>query len=588
MEDDNLVFQDILLYSVIRKGFIFCSIYSALEDPVNKKKDYYKKKHRLQQRSKLLQTGYYIERQAHMERLYDKLVALSKEDYYPMHMPGHKRNTQMNSMINPYELDITEIDGFDNLHQPEGILLSLSERLSRLYHAGKSYPLVNGSTAGILAGISACANRGDKVLLARNSHKSVYHGLILMGLTPLYCYPQKIEHTPIFGGILPSDIEEALIKNPDIKLVIITSPSYEGVVSDIRSIAQIVHRYGARLLVDEAHGAHFGFHPYFPTSAVNQGADLIIQSLHKTLPAFTQTAVLHCNAEELYPKVAKYLSVYESSSPSYLLMAGIDRCVHLLESRAKELFKTYEKVLADFYQSMQGLKRLSLFTKEKAKAAGCFAFDPSKLVLSTRETGLSGHALQALLRERYHIELEMAAAEYALAMTSICDTREGFERLGNALLEIEGGLEKEAISGCFDEQDDKLSQIAVRSDIRKRPEISIKSEVRVNQELKVSPDFGVSPEGRMLPWQAWTGSSRQVEFKESAGKISAAFICLFPPGSPVLVPGELISQELIDYIEFVRREGISVTGLNGEFQDKIEVVYDNSPEMNAKDKERIP
>ncbi len=486
-----------------------------------------------------------------MERLYDKLAALSKEDYYPMHMPGHKRNTKINRMDNPYELDITEIDGFDNLHQQEGILLSLSQRLSHLYGAGKSYPLVNGSTAGILAGISACVSRGDKVLLSRNSHKSVYHAVILMGLVPVYCYPQKIDKKPLYGGILPSELEEALIKHSDIKLVIITSPTYEGVVSDIRSMAGLVHRYGARLLVDEAHGAHFGFHPGFPESAVTRGADLIIQSLHKTLPAFTQTAVLHCNAAELSHRVEKYLAIYESSSPSYLLMAGIDRCVHLLETRARELFEEYDEQLIRFYQSLRGLKKLSLLTGDVVGTAGIFALDRSKIIISTRGTGLSGHELQTILRESYHIEMEMAAPEYVLGMTSICDTPEGFERLGKALLETEKALEESVKNrNCKGEPEHEISS--------------------------GSPaEISVTPEAAMPPGTAWAAPAQQIEFRDSAGQISAAFICLFPPGAPVIIPGEVIKQELIDYISHVKQEGISVTGLNGEFQDKIEVVSVN-------------
>ncbi len=481
-----------------------------------------------------------------MERLYDKLVALSKEDYYPMHMPGHKRNIRLNSMGNPYELDITEIEGFDNLHQQEGILLSLSERLSRLYKAGRSYPLVNGSTAGILAGISAGVNRGDKILISRNSHKSVYHAVILMGLVPVYCYPQKINKSPLYGGILPSDIEEALIKHQEIKLVVITSPTYEGMVSDIRSIAGIVHRHGARLLVDEAHGAHFGFHSGFPESAVTLGADLVIQSLHKTLPAFTQSAVLHSNDSTLDHRVSQYLAIYESSSPSYVLMAGIDRCVHLLENNAGELFREYDRLLTGFYRSLQGLKRFKPLTQEVIGAAGIYALDRSKITVSTQGTGLSGHGLQALLREKYHIEMEMGAPDYVLGMTSICDTPEGFERLGKALLEIEKEFAVSAEYG-----DPPAEQTAA-----------------VNEKA-------VMQDAVMLPSEAWTAPTRQIAFRESAGRISAVFVCLFPPGTPVLIPGEVIKKELIDYVGRAKKDGISVTGLNGEFQDKIEVVSVN-------------
>ncbi|HWT76253.1 MAG TPA: aminotransferase class I/II-fold pyridoxal phosphate-dependent enzyme [Mobilitalea sp.] len=478
----------------------------------------------------------YLKGKVELERLYDKLSAYADEDYYPMHMPGHKRNNKLMHMVNPYMLDITEIDSFDNLHQPEGILQQLSERLSRLYGALKSFPLVNGSTAGNLAGISAAVNRGDAVLFARNSHKSVYHAAIMMGLRPVYCYPPILSQVSINGGILAGEIEELLITHKDIKLVVITSPTYEGVVSDIRLISEIVHRHGALLMVDEAHGAHFGFHEGFPKSAVTQGADLVIQSLHKTLPAFTQTAVLHSNREDLNRKIQQYLAIYQSSSPSYLLMAGIDRCVSLLEDRGLVLFDQYEKRLQGFYRSMEQLKALKVVNWQDVMQEGVFDFDPSKLTISVRKTGLTGHQLQELLRTKYHIVMEMAAPEYVLGMTSICDTDEGLARLAEALLAIDSGMT--AAEGKV---------IPIDQSVRKPiPVLSPQAAVEKQSEL--------------------------VKLSDSEDRISAAFISLYPPGTPLLVPGERIDRRLIDYIQWVMKEGFAITGLTGDRMDQIEVI----------------
>jgi arginine/lysine/ornithine decarboxylase len=476
-----------------------------------------------------------------MDRLYDKLNSYSESDYYPMHMPGHKRNTGMMQPIDPYRIDITEIDGFDNLHQPEGILKQLSERLECLYGAKKSFPLVNGSTAGILAGISAATIRGGKLLIARNSHKSVYHAAMINGLKPVYCYPPVLEGLPVYGGILASDIENVLISNKGIKLVVITSPTYEGVVSDIQRIAETVHCHGALLLVDEAHGAHFGFHPEFPVSAISLGADLVIQSLHKTLPAFTQTAVLHSNGAVSEHKLQQYLAIYQSSSPSYLLMAGIDRCISMLEDQGNDLFDKYNKMLQEFYYSMKKLTTLRIATKELAGERGVYALDPSKLTISVQHTGLSGHELQTILREKYHIEMEMAAPGYVLGMTSICDTEEGFRRLEEALLEIDRAL----AVGTF----------------RKKP--SHENYFNIN---------AVKPVQVLSPQEAAESDMHQIKLSCSAGRISAAFISLFPPGSPLIVPGERMEQELIDYICQVKQDGITVTGLAGDGMDEIEVV----------------
>jgi arginine decarboxylase len=470
-----------------------------------------------------------------MDRLYEKLINYEKEDCYPFHMPGHKRNVQMLPMGNPYAIDITEIEGFDNLHQAEGILKKLSERIGRLYGSGKSFPLVNGSTVGILAGISAVTNRGDKVLLARNSHKSVYHASIVRELNPVYIYPQRIKDLSINGGISTDILEQLLITHKDIRLVAITSPTYEGIVSDIKQIAEIVHRHGAILLVDEAHGAHFGFHKDFPSSAVTLGADIVIQSLHKTLPAFTQSAVLHCNRPEFIPRIEKYLAIYESSSPSYLLMAGMDRCISIMEEQAKDLFEAYVHRLNQFTVSMEKLRHLTLLTKEIAIKHQAYDFDISKITAFVTGTDWNGHQLGECLREKYHIIMEMEARDYVLGMTSICDTQEGFQRLEEAFLQIDSGLT--TINTC-------------------NP-----GDYNSNRTVSV-----------MAPWLAMEQPVEVIPFGSSVGRISAAFISLFPPGAPFLIPGERIDENVISEIEFAKKVGITVTGLNGENKDKIEVI----------------
>lgn len=470
-----------------------------------------------------------------MDRLYDKLISYREEGDYPFHMPGHKRNTDLCLMVNPYSIDITEIEGFDNLHQSEGILLKLSDRLRSLYGSGKAYPLVNGSTGGILAGIFAAAKNEDTVLIARNCHKSVFHAIILNRLKPLYLYPPNLEED-IYGGIAADDIEEAFRKNPEISLVVITSPAYDGIVSDIRKIAEIVHSHGALLLVDEAHGAHLGFQEGFPESAVTQGADIVIQSLHKTLPSPTQTAVLHSNRSDLNCKIEQYLSIYESSSPSYLLLAGIDRCISILEDRGKELFASYNKRLNNFYVSMEQLKYLRVIGSGEEGLVDKYRKDPSKIIICVRGTTLSGHELHMLLRERYHLIMEMEAPGYVLGITSICDTLEGFDRLSTALMEIDAQLKA--------------------------------GSSRDNNTFS----FISRPEQVLLPGAAINKQTEQVLLEASVGRISAAFISMYPPGSPLLVPGERINEELTRYILWLQREGYTITGLSGESKDKIEVI----------------
>ena len=207
-----------------------------------------------------------------MKRLYKELEDYSHKDYYPFHMPGHKRNPFSVDGEFPFERDITEIEDFDNLHHPEGIIKEAQEAAARLYHVKESFYSVNGSTAALLAAISASVKKGGQILMARNCHKSVYHALYLRDLHPTYIYPQLYENLGISGGISPSRVERALEENKEIEAVLITSPTYDGVVSDIRGIAEIAHQYNIPLIVDEAHGAHFRFSDYFPVSAAGRSA----------------------------------------------------------------------------------------------------------------------------------------------------------------------------------------------------------------------------------------------------------------------------------------------------------------------------
>ena len=473
-----------------------------------------------------------------MERLYDKLVRYSKQDCYPMHMPGHKRNSELLSMVNPYKIDITEIEGFDNLHHPEYILKDLSERIAKLFGAEKSYPLVNGSTSGILAGISAVTHRGDKILLSRNSHKSVYHAVILNDLRPYYIAPKIISGMHIQGGIIPEEVEEMLVKHPDITLVVITSPTYEGVVSDVEKIAQVVHEHGATLLVDEAHGAHFGFHEGFPQSALKKGADIVIQSIHKTLPSFTQTAILHSNNLAKNDQIEKYLEMYQSSSPSYLLLAGIDQCISILEEKSHALFAEYYKLLNLFYKSVENLKNIKLLHRDIIGKNGVYDLDRSKLTILIKGITLTGHQLSKILREDYHIIMEMEATDYILGMTSICDSHRGLDRLGKALLNID----MEAIK------------------------------VAENQIENVIDYY--QPEQIISPTAALEQRSEFVKFSDSCGKVSCTFVSLFPPGSPMLVPGELINNQIIYYITQAQELGLTITGITGKDKDTIEVICD--------------
>lgn len=494
--------------------------------------------------------------------LYNKLQEYTEGEYYPMHMPGHKRNQDW-FMDNPYTLDITEIDGFDNLHDSEDILKEAMEETAKLFQTKQSFFLVNGSTCGILAGISAMTNRGDKVAIARNSHQAVYHALYQRQLKPVYLYPTMLQYG-IAGQISVDSVIKTLENNPDITLVVITSPTYEGIVSDIKKIAEIVHRYGAGLLVDEAHGAHLLFHKGKVKSALECGADVVIQSTHKTLPAFTQTALLHRNSELVSEKELKrFLKIYESSSPSYLLMASLVRCMEFLRIDGEEKFIIYQGYLEEVYEKLAHLKNLTLWNSEHK--------DASKLVIASKHNRITGMMLYEELRTKYLIQPEMASKDYVLCMTSVCDTKEGFERFIKAILTIEEDIEKGRFRGVS--VNEKSSEVVLLGQEDWKQEIS--NEEKRNQSL-IDIDFLESeikelqkPKRYYETYELDGCKEEIVPLLKSEGCIVLDYIHLYPPGIPLLVPGEVITGPMIEKLLRFRNASLKVKGLVEEEGDFI-------------------
>ena len=471
-----------------------------------------------------------------MEKLSDALFSYAGSDYYGFHMPGHKRNKKVTGAPLPYEIDITEIDGFDNLHHAKGILKEAQERAASVYRAEETCFLVNGSTAGILSAVLGCTRRGEKILTARNCHKSVYHAIELNELESVYLYPRFEEEKGINGPVEVEAVREALRLNPDIRAVIIVSPTYDGVVSDVRRIAEAAHEYGVPLIVDGAHGAHFGFHPYFPEHANAQGADVVINSVHKTLPALTQTALIHMNG--IYAdrdEVKKYLHIVQSSSPSYVLMAGIDECICMLKERGGEVFEAYVKLLEKTRARLHELKSLKLVETD----------DRSKLVISVKGTDCSSQELFYRLLKEYHLQMEMAAGSYVLAMTSVGDTAEGMDRLVRALLEMDEEITKERIG--VSENRNCMSGRRFELPHLERVYTSAEMAKKVRR-LRT----GV----RALPWEQCTGF------------VSTEYAYLYPPGIPLVVPGERISAEAGRMLLEYRRLGFEIEGLkkDGEIE----------------------
>ena len=483
-----------------------------------------------------------------MKSLWEELENYGRSDYYPFHMPGHKRLPEENRSPcgsgrfgpeNIYRYDITEIEGFDNLHDAKGLLLSLQQKAARLYHAEESFFLVNGSTCGILSAVSAIAQKGKKLLAARNCHKSVYNGIFLNRMQAEYLWPETIEEFGIQGEITPEQVKEHLEGRDDICGVVITSPTYDGIISDIRGIAEEVHAHRIPLIVDEAHGAHFVLSGKAPENAVSCGADIVINSVHKTLPSLTQTALLHVQGQLVdREKLKNYLRVYQSSSPSYLLMASIDRCMDFVMEEGEE---GYERLL--------GYRRL---IKKETKKFSCIKIlpagegrDPGKLVISVKGTGMTGQELYDILREQYHLQMEMAGAAYVLGILTVMDSEEGIRRLINALAGIEKGLSE-----------------------NRRQNAGITEEKEYDDIYSIVPAFS-----ELSVYEAMQKQKEWVYPEQAAGRISGGYLYFYPPGIPFVIPGEKISRELILRVKKIREKKEYLTGISDQGKICVLKIY---------------
>lgn len=459
--------------------------------------------------------------------LLERLQSYSESDFYPFHMPGHKRKLEKEPFAEICRYDITEIDGFDNLHKPESILKEAGERAARLYGSEETYYLVNGSTAGILSAVSTVASRAQTLIVARNCHRAVYHAAFLNHMKLHYVYPEIIREYDIAGPVTESSLESAIKEvqkaGEPIAGVVITSPTYDGILSNVRGIADLVHAYGIPLIVDQAHGAHFGMHPAYPENAVKEGADIVIHSVHKTMPAPTQTALLHRNGTLTDKEILKkYLQIYQSSSPSYILMAGIDEAVRIAEEEG--------------YQRLDHLLNLrNSFLKETEKCRHirvCPLTEPGKLIISVKGSFMTGQMLYDILRDRYHLQMEMASGSYATAMLSMMDSQDGMYRLARALLQIDQDLAEK-------KEQDRESDLALR------------------------------PAVALPMWSAYTAPFEEIALDQADGKTAAEFINLYPPGIPILVPGEALDGEIIKAIQFYLESGYTIQGI---FDHRIRVV----------------
>ncbi|RKM53830.1 aminotransferase class I/II-fold pyridoxal phosphate-dependent enzyme [Butyrivibrio sp. X503] len=481
-----------------------------------------------------------------MHDLYHELIKLAESDNYPLHMPGHKRNSMSTPFEGAFRCDITEIDGFDNLHDESGLILDAERRANKLYGAKETFFLVNGSTSGVLSAVSTAASMGGTILAARGSHKALYHAAYIRNLDIKYL-PYKINtELEIPEAYTAEDIRPYLSK--DIAAVFITSPTYEGKCSDIAEIAALCQEKNIPLIVDAAHGAHFGFgrpsdtdrsektskdYASIPESAATQGADIVIHSVHKTLPSMTQTALIHINGELIDRNLLKrYLRIYQSSSPSYILMASIEQCMEEMEKNGAEYI---DKLLG--YRNYLAAETAAL---RNIRIPGPDEIDdPCKVLITDASGTMTGQEIYDILRTEYALQLEMAGTRTALAIITGSDTKEGIERLIAALKDIDTKIEET-----------KQSNIE-----------------RKKGNLLENPDRAEAIKTREIPpckiklSEAWDGMFEEISIDNAEGRISAEFINLYPPGIPIIVPGEMFTEEIVAEIKNCDDKNLNLQGI---------------------------
>jgi arginine/lysine/ornithine decarboxylase len=463
--------------------------------------------------------------------IYHFLIEHAKKNTVSFHMPGHKgagiysRYGYDEFLKRMVDCDITEIPGADNLFQTEGIIQATQQRYASLYDVQYSYLLINGTSGGLIAAILASVAPEKKLIMARNCHKAVFNALTLGNIQPVYAYPSQMEGQEIAGAISVEEIRRLLAEHPDAEAVILPSPNYYGICSDIAAIAQVVHQAGKVLIVDQAHGAHLHFFHKFgagkemPASAESCGADIVVNSTHKTLASFTQSAILNLNSD----RVDRYhledkLQAIQSTSPSYLLMGSLDINAEILEQHGNQLFAEWKENLDEFYRRAADIPGLSIMNAAN--------LDPTKINLDMSQLGISGGVLEQALNQR-DIFPELYTGNILMCMTGIGNKAEHMNRLLAALEEI--------------------------------------SATTAEGEIPNKQSEAKSDQNRAVPTQAkFVGVPRNkhyIPLSEASDKICAGSIIPYPPGIPLICPGEAFTLEIVQYIKVLRESGEKVIGV---------------------------
>lgn len=453
------------------------------------------------------------------------------------HMPGHKGKDGILDEIgnNLSFYDITETLGTDNLHYPTGFLKDAMEYIAKSYGTKKSYMVVNGTSCGIISSIMACTNPGDKIIVQRDCHKSVYNACILGDLKLYYLYPEFNKKHGLNFSISLEKLEQMIIDNPDVKMVVLTYPTFYGICFDVKKAAEIVHKYDKILMIDEAHGSHLHFcKDLLPPSAESSGADIVAQSTHKTLPCMTQGSILHiCSDRPNRSNIEAMLRILQTTSPSYILMASIENAVHWMNQNGEERLKRNIEVFKKRTLELRNMG-INVLEDDFLISEGLFDFDATRAVISMSELGITGTELQEILRYKYKIQMEFADLQYTVGYITATDEPEDIDRLFDAVKEI-----------YLEESQNK----------------------EVREIVQIEPFPQLEHERKMR--KAFYADNELVDLDDAIGRTAAHFIIPYPPGIPLVCPGEIIIQDTIDYVKVMIDNNINCNGVNEKNQVRV-------------------
>lgn len=477
----------------------------------------------------------------HNTPLFTALKEYSNQNVIPFDVPGHKHGKGIKEFTEyvgrrVMEIDVNSMKALDNICNPIGVIREAEELAAAAFKADQSFFLVNGTTSGIQAMIMSACTSGDKIILPRNAHKSAISGIILSDAIPIYIQPHVHEELGIAMGITVEELEKTIARHPDAKAVMVINPTYYGASSNLREIVCLAHRHGMAVLVDEAHGGHLRFHRDLPLSGMEAGADMSAVSTHKTIGSLTQSSILLLRQGIIDPFVVKKnLNLLQTTSASYLLMSSIDVARKQLAIEGRKMLDNILNVNQEGRKLLNEIEGIYAFGTELVGTPGVYGFDRTKLGISVANLGLTGYEVYELLREEYNIQMELADYYNVLAIVGLGDTKVEINTLVEALKDIAHKYRKDKI-------------------------IKIKSIVLKNPEVIVSPR------------NAYYSYKKVVKLENAAGEISGESIMAYPPGIPIIAPGERITKEIIEYISMLKKEGSLLQGTDDPYVDFIRVL----------------